>query len=90
MRRGALGGAVLTVALLFAFSGVASADVTLGTTTQPAGSTVAGCFTGSTDEPDVFVQATDDPDHALHGAGRWRRHHVVVDQRRRSIRRARR
>ena len=61
MHRGALGGAVLTAALLFAFSGVASADVTLGTTTQPAGSTPEPCFTGSTHQPDVLVQATDDP-----------------------------
>ena len=35
------GGALLVVALTFAMSGVASADVTIGSTTQPTGSTPA-------------------------------------------------
>jgi uncharacterized repeat protein (TIGR01451 family) len=61
MRRGALGVVVLAAALLFVFSGVASADVTLGTTSPPAGSSPGACFTGSTGQPDVIAQATDSP-----------------------------
>src|SRR5437588_633348 len=51
-------GAALMV--FFALSSTAGAQVTLGTTTQPAGSTPGACFSGATANH-VFIQATDDP-----------------------------
>jgi uncharacterized repeat protein (TIGR01451 family) len=49
--------------LLFVCSGVASADVTLGSTDQPSGSLPGDCFPNATEptQGDTIVQATDDP-----------------------------
>jgi hypothetical protein len=54
---GTLGAAI---ALLFAWAGIARADVTLGSTAQPSGSTPGLCFTNADDpsENDVVVQLT--------------------------------
>lgn len=50
-----------TAVLALALSGVASADVTLGSTTQPSGSFLGTCFLNADNgmENDVVVQLTD-------------------------------
>src|SRR5436305_4515352 len=60
MRKGISCIAGATVSLLFAFSGVASADVTLGNVTPPTGSDPGTCFQGPGGN-DAFAQLTDDP-----------------------------
>ncbi len=50
-----------TVVLVFAVSGVAGADVTLGSATEPGGAEADQCTLGEGSEADVFAQITDDP-----------------------------
>ncbi len=49
------------VGLALALSGVASADVTLGSTTAPSGAQSDSCFQSSASENEVVAQITDDP-----------------------------
>jgi hypothetical protein len=50
-----------TVVLVFAVSGVAAANVTLGSTTEPSGAEADQCFAGGGGAADIFTQITDDP-----------------------------
>lgn len=50
-----------TVVLVFAVSGVAGADVTLGSTTEPTGAAADQCTFAEGAQADVFAQITDDP-----------------------------
>jgi hypothetical protein len=50
-----------TVVLVFAVSGVAGANVTLGSTTEPTGAEADQCFAGGGGAADIFAQITDDP-----------------------------
>ena len=51
----------MTAVLVFALGGVASADVTLGSTTEPSGAEADQCFAGGSGSADIFAQITDDP-----------------------------
>ena len=50
-----------TVVLVFAVSGVAGANVTLGSTTEPTGAEADQCFAGGGGAADILAQITDDP-----------------------------
>ena len=50
-----------TVVLVFAVSGVAGANVTLGSTTEPSGAEADQCFAGGGGSADILAQITDDP-----------------------------
>lgn len=50
-----------TVVLVFAASGVAGANVTLGSTNEPTGAEADQCFAGGAGAADILAQITDDP-----------------------------
>ena len=50
-----------TIVFVFAVSGVAGANVTLGSTIEPSGAKADQCTLGEDVEADVFAQITDDP-----------------------------
>ena len=69
-----------TVVLVFAVSGVAGANVTLGSTTEPTGAEADQCFAGGGGAARHLRPDHRRSDHPVHGSCGWRRDHRLVDR----------